>query len=297
MLPPRKKLTVAILKVCADGREHHVKELEKILGDQFELSHEQRNQVKTNGGEPLFLSRIRWNVFDLFKAGLVNRAKGIVSITDQGRNVLKQNPDIIDNAYLNTFPTYKEYYTTLRQKNRHKNKQKDKPSDLPDQTPEEMIQSGHQLVRQIVEDELLTKTTESTPDFFEGMVLELIRKMGYGISHEVLGGAHDGGIDGVILEDKLGMDEIYFQAKRWSSTVPIHQVRDFAGALMSKKSKRGIFITSSTFSPDTYEYIESIDAKIILIDGKKLTEYMYDYNLGVKIIDNYEIKKIDEEYF
>ena len=297
MLPPQKKMAVAILKVCADGNKHHVTDLEKILGDQFELSYEQRNQLKTSGGERLFLNRIRWTTFELLKAGLVNREKAIVSITEQGRNVLKQNPDIIDRKYLNRFPAFREYIAKIRQKNKQKDKQKDKPSKLPDQTPEEMIHSGHQLVRQIVENELLTKTTESTPDFFEGMVLELIRKMGYGISHEVLGGAHDGGIDGVILEDKLGMDEIYFQAKRWSSTVPIHQVRDFAGALMSKKSKRGIFITSSTFSPDTYEYIESIDAKIILIDGKKLTEYMYDYNLGVKIIDNYEIKKIDEEYF
>ena len=165
------------------------------------------------------------------------------------------------------------------------------------QSPEEMIISGYKNIKENVKHELLEKINSNSPDFFERLVLELVRKMGYGINHEVLGHTGDGGIDGVIREDKLGFNEIYFQAKRWKGTVPIYQIRDFAGALMSKKSKRGIFITSSDFSDDAHKFVKDIETKIVLINGIELTEHMYNYNLGVSVKDTYTLKRIDEDYF
>lgn len=284
-----------ILKICKDGKKLHRSELTNILADQFELTKEERNQLKPSGGQTLFENRVGWATFDLKKAGLVNREKGVVSITEEGGKILQQNISQIDRKFLLTIPTYQEFINNMKEKRREKIHEESE--EISEQSPEDMIISGHRTIRRSVENELLEKINENTPEFFEFLILELIRKMGYGIDHKVLGRTGDGGIDGVIMEDKLGFDEIYFQAKRWKGTVPIHQVRDFAGALLAQKSRKGIFITASDFSNDAYEYVKNIDAKIILINGDKLVEHMYDYNLGVNIEDTYEIKKIDEDYF
>ncbi len=240
-------------------------------------------------------NRIGWAVFYMKKAGLVRSEKGAVSITDEGRKTLEENPEGIDRKYLMTVPRYREYHDSMT--GRRGKRADDEGAEISEQTPEDMLRSGHGMIRRTVESELLEKIKKNTPSFFETLVLELIRKMGYGIDHRVLGRTRDGGIDGVIREDRLGFNEIYFQAKRWDSTVPIHQVRDFAGALLSKKSKKGIFITSSDFSKDAYEFVKTIDSKIILVNGDKLAEYMYECDLGVSVEDAFEIKKVDEDYF
>ena len=279
MIPQYWKLMLPILKICKNGKTLHRSELTNILVDQFELTQEERNQLKPSGGQTLFENRVGWATFDLKKAGLVNREKGIVSITDDGKRILEQNPIQIDRKFLHTIPKYQEFYNKMMEK--RKERSQEEVEEISEQSPEDMIISGHKTIRRNVENDLLEKINDNTPEFFESLVLELIRKMDYGIDHKVLGRTGDGGIDGVIKEDKLGFDEIYFQAKRWKGTVPIHQVRDFAGALMAKKSRKGIFITSSDFSNDAYVFVKNIDAKIILINGEKLAEYMYDYNLGV----------------
>ncbi len=284
-----------ILKICKDDKKFHRNELASILADQFELTQEERNQLKPSGGQTLFENRIGWATFDLTKAGLVNREKAIVSITDDGKRILDQNPPLLDRKFLHTIPKYKEFYNKMIEK--RKERSQEEPEEISEQSPDDMIISGSKTIRRNVENDLLEKINDNSPEFFESLVLELIRKMGYGIDHKVLGRTGDGGIDGVIKEDKLGFDEIYFQAKRWKGTVPIHQVRDFAGALMAKKSRKGIFITSSDFSNEAYEYVKNIDSKIILINDEKLSQYMYDYNLGVIVEDTYEIKKLDEDFF
>ncbi len=296
MIPKYQKLMLPMLKICRDGQEFHRNELKKILADQFNLTNEERNQLKPSGGQTLFENRVGWAAFELKKAGLVNQKKSIVSITEDGKRILEKNPQKIDrNFLLDTIPKYQEFYNKMIEK--RKECSQDEIVEISEQSPEDMIISGHDSIRRNVENELLEKINKNTPEFFERLVLELIKKMGYGIDHEVLGRTGDGGVDGVIKEDKLGLDEIYFQAKRWKGAVPIHQIRDFAGALMSKKSKKGIFISSSDFSNDTYEYIKDIEIKIILINGEKLSKYMYDYNIGVNVEDTYKIKKIDEDYF
>ena len=145
-----------------------------------------------------------------------------------------------------------------------------------------MINEGYKIINSSVKNELLERIGTNTPKFFEETVLRVIQSMGYGIiDHNVSGGSHDGGIDGMIKQDKLGFEKIYFQAKRWQTNVPIREIRDFAGALMSRKSKKGIFITSSDFTNEAYDFVKKIDTTIILINGERLAEYMYNQNIGV----------------
>ena len=295
MIPQHKKFMLPILKICKDGGKFRRSELASILADQFKLTEAERNQLKSSGGERLLVNRIGWAAWYLKKAELLNGARGVFSITEDGKNILRQNLENIDKSVLMKIPAFKKF-TDKRQVGTEGG-----PSIIDGgdsgQSPEEMIISGYKNIKENVKQELLEKINNNSPDFFERLVLELVRKMGYGINHEVLGHTGDGGIDGVIREDKLGFNEIYFQAKRWKGTVPIHQIRDFAGALMSKKSKRGIFITSSDFSDDAHKFVKDIETKIVLINGIELTEHMYNYNLGVSIKDTYTLKRIDEDYF
>ena len=294
MRPRYWELELPILSICDNKKSIHLRELIKILEDKFDLTDAERNQLTKRGDETLFQNKTRWAIFDLKKAGLIDKTKNIISITEDGQNILVKKPPRIDRRYLLTIPKYHQYHSKILAKR----KEHDEESPLSvEYAPEEMLSTGHGIIKNEVETELLEKINENTPEFFERLVLDLIRKMGYGIDHKVLGRAGDGGIDGVVKEDKLGLDEIHFQAKRWQHTVPIHQVRDFAGALSSKKSKKGIFITSSDFSNDTYDFVKNIDAKIILINGNMLTEYMYEYNLGVNVRDTFEVKGVDDDYF
>ncbi len=294
MRPKYWELGLSILSICDNKKSIHLRELIKPLEEKFDLTDAERNQLTKRGRETLFQNKVRWVIADLKKAGLVDKTKNIISITEDGQNTLKRKPARIDRKYLLTIPKYHQYHSNMLAKRKE---HKEESSLSVEYTPEEMLSTGHGIIRSEVENELLEKINENTPEFFERLVLDLIRKMGYGIDHKVLGRTGDGGIDGVVKEDKLGLDEIYFQAKRWQNTVPIHQVRDFVGALSSKKSKKGIFITSSTFSSDTYDFVKNIDAKIILINGNMLTEYMYEYNLGVNVRDTFEVKKVDDDYF
>jgi restriction system protein len=297
MFPALYVLTKSVLEQISNGAPKPKSQIVDELANKFNLSPQERNQLKPSGGETLFGNRVRWAIFELDKGGLILYDKGILTITQEGKNVLNQNPDQLNRKFLLTLPKYAEYYQKIIGRKKESSQEREELEPVSDQSPEDMIIAGHRIIRRDIESSLLEKITNSSPQFFEQLVLELVRKMGYGIDHTVLGRTGDGGIDGVIKEDKLGLGEIYFQAKRWKGTVPIHQVRDFAGALMANKSKRGIFITSSDFSNDAYEFVKNIDSKIILITGEELCSLMYDYTLGVKVQDTYEIKKIDEDYF
>lgn len=296
MLPKYWEFMLPILKISSDGKSRTKNELVEILAEQFNLTPQERNQLKPSGGQTLLYNRVDWATFELNKAGLIKRDKGIVNITDDGKKVLSKNLKNIDRKFLLTVPKYAEFYKNMMEK-RKERPDVDADEVTTNESPEDLMINGYKLNRKSVETDLLDKVGNISPQFFERLVLELVRNMGYGIDHTILGRTGDGGIDGVIREDKLGLDEIYFQAKRWKGTVPIHQVRDFAGALMANKSKKGIFITASDFSNDAYSFVKTIDSKIILINGEQLTKFMYDYNLGVKVQDTYEIKKIDDDYF
>jgi len=284
-----------LLEIVKDGKEWRMRDIEMSLEGKFGLTDDEVNKLKPSGGETIFHNRVHWARFYLKKAGLLADPKrSFTRITPEGLNAVKQNPAKVDIAFLMKYQQFVEFYSKKKTE-----KWEAGTVQLTSKTPEDMVIEGYETFRKNIEKEILDRVTKNPPEFFEILVLELIQKMGYGVDREVLGRTGDGGIDGVIREDKLGFDEIYFQAKRWKGTVPVHQVRDFAGALLSRKSKKGIFITTSDFSNDANDFVRSIDSKIILINGDDLARYMYDYNVGVKSeSDNvYELKTIDEDYF
>lgn len=293
MIPKLWQITLPILKYISDGKVHDQRKFLDLLSNEFNLTNEERNRLKPSGGETILKNRLGWAVFYLKKAGLLDKKKAFVTITDDGKKILEQNLTHIDRKVLLSISRYQEYMGRIAQK--QSGQEEDETSE---QSPEDMMGSGYRSIRSSVEVELLEKINNNTPEFFESLVLDLIQKMGYGIEHQVVGRTGDGGIDGIIKEDKLGLDEIYFQAKRWKGNVPIHQVRDFAGSLTGTKSSKGIFITTSDFTKDAYDFVKGGRyGTLVLINGEQLVRYMYDYDLGVRVAQTYAIKKIDEDYF
>ena len=232
------------------------------------------------------------------KAGLLEIPKrGCFRITDRGKELLGENPKHINVKLLNRYEEFVSF------KSAHKLKTEEKLQEEVDSfgTPEEALEYGYQKINESLSEDILTNVKSCSPEFFERLVIDLLVKMGYGGSRkeagEVLGKSGDAGVDGIIKEDKLGLDVIYVQAKRWDNTVGRPEIQKFAGALLGQKARKGIFITTSNYSPDAIEYAQNIESKIILIDGKRLAELMIEYSLGVSSLATYEIKRIDSDYF
>jgi len=288
---------VPLLLHLSDGKAHSLSDINEYLTLHFKLTEDEKNQLKPSGGQTLFRNRWGWGRFELKKAGLVETLSNAdTKITQEGLKILKQNPEQINRKYLlENVPQYAEFVRTMKEKSGEK--LEEAPSfDSENRTPEDMIIDGYNQIRTNLEQDVLEKINNSPPDFFERLVITLLEKMGYG-KGKVTGQSGDGGVDGVISVDKLGLDEIYLQAKRWSGSVSRPEINKFAGALLDKQSKKGIFITTSDFSKEAREYVKKIDTKIILIDGKELTNLMFEYDVGFKPGDNYHLKKVDEDFF
>ena len=211
---------------------------------------------------------------------------------------MHQNPPKIDAHFLQQFPEYHEF---KKKKQKTGKKSKKSPDTGDTRTPEEVLGEVHEELNQSLAEELIGKIKGSSPSFFEILVIDLLVKMGYGGSRkdagQAVGGSGDEGIDGIIKEDKLGLDAIYIQAKRWENKISRPEVQKFAGALQGKKAKKGIFITTSTFTKEAEQFASSIDNKIILIDGERLAELMIEHNVRVSTVTSYEVKKVDTDYF
>lgn len=264
------------------------------LGNEFDLTDEDRKALLPSGIQKVFDNRVNWSKTYLKKAGLLeNKRRGYFNITDEGLKVLEQNPPKIDINFLMQFPGYVEFRTGG----------KDKPVTTDDTpvTPEEILENSYQNLRNNIAQELLSSVKFCSPEFFEKLVVDLLLNMGYGGSRrdagEAIGRSGDGGIDGIIKEDKLGLDTIYIQAKKWENTVSRAEIQKFAGALQGQQAKKGIFITTSSFSKGAREYANIIDSKVVLIDGEILAQLMIDYDIGVSKIKSYDLKKIDTDYF
>jgi restriction system protein len=228
--------------------------------------------------------------------------KSFYKITVRGKEVLKSNPTRVDMQYLKKFPEYIEFRE--REGTRRKGKGDDDSEESPPvttKTPEEIMEYAYQEIRDSLAQELLAVVKKSPPAFFERLVVELLVNMGYGGSRReaarAVGQTGDEGIDGIIDEDRLGLDSIYIQAKRWETVVGRPEIHKFVGALMGKRARRGIFITTSSFTADATNYVSTIDFKVVLIDGKRLAEFMIDYNIGVTGSTVYQLKRIDSDYF
>ncbi len=295
-IPDFESIMLPLLKCVQDDKVWSMRDVKKSLISKLKLSDEDANQLKPNNlHQTIFSSRTNWARLYMKKAGLLIDPKyGYTQITNEGHKVLKQNLLEIDRTFLQQFPSFVEFYG----KKKYVGKQKTSSIDIKTaiQSPEDKIIDGFNEIRRGLESDILEKMKSNPSDFFEKTIVVLLEKMGYG-DGTITGKSGDGGIDGMIKQDKLGLDEIYVQAKRWEGTIPIKEIRDFAGALSGKKSKKGVFITTSSFSNNAIEFVKTVDSKIILIDGTKLTKLMFDHNIGFEQGDTYQLKKIDEDFF
>jgi len=293
-IPDYQTIMLPLLKFAGGGQEHSLRETIDFLANKFNLSDEEKKELLPSGLQATFDNRVGWARTYMKKAGLLESTRrGYFCITAQGKEVLAQNPQKINVKFLKQFPEFVEF-----QKPKKKEEIDPPPTDI---TPEESLEAAFQELQDGLALELLQTVKQCPPDFFERLVVDVLIKMGYGGSRkeagQAVGKTSDGGIDGIIKEDKLGLDIIYIQAKRWEGTVGRPEVQKFAGALQGQRARKGIFITTSNFTKDALSYVENIETKIILIDGQRLTELMIAYNVGANTTAIYEVKKIDSDYF
>ena len=270
-----------------------------MVAGEFNLTDEDRKTLLPSGQQYTFDSRVGWAKTYLKKAGLIDSpVRGYFKITDRGRQVLKDSPPKITVNYLRQFKEFEEWRSAPKI---DKGEQQGKEPTKENLTPEELIESAYKELREDLASELLKKVKSCSPSFFERLVVDLLLAMGYGGSRKdagmAIGRSGDEGIDGIIKGDKLGLDVVYIQAKRWENPVSRPEIQKFAGALMGKKAKKGIFITTSGFSKDAKEYADKIESKIVLIDGETLAQLMIDHDIGVSNYMTYTLKKIDNDYF
>jgi restriction system protein len=299
MIPDYQSIMLPLLKILSDEKEHSNTELIELISNEFNLTEEDRN-TETKSGVRLIDNRVGWAKTYLKKAKLVEYTKrGYVKITPLGKDILSKNPPKINNKFLEQFDDFLEFKSAIKSNN---DLQEDNLLEQDDENidPFESIEKKHNIINSSLKQDLLDKLRESTPLFFERTILKLIEKMGYG-KGEVTGKSGDGGVDGIIYLDKLKIDKIYLQAKRYSENnlITSSMIRDFYGALDFKGVDKGIFITTSKFSRDIKNSYDSSKSskKIILIDGNQLVDLMLEYNLGVYIKKTFEIKDIDENFF
>jgi restriction system protein len=309
-IPDYQSLMLPLLRLAGDGEEHRFREAIEKLAIDFSVTDDERNTMLPSGTAPLFDNRVGWARTYLKQAALLeSRKRGVFRITSRGNELLLQNLPRIDNSVLERFPEYLAF-----KNRRNEDKQAAQvPSVLQpnysakinggvsDSTPEEAFSQAYQRLRSNLELELLEQVKSSSPAFFERLVIDLLVAMGYGGSRQdagrAVGKSGDGGIDGIIKEDKLGLDVIYIQAKRWEATVGRPEIQKFAGALQGQRANKGVFITTSGFSKEAEDYVSLISSKIILLSGEQLMTLMVDHNIGVSPVSLYELKRIDSDYF
>ena len=298
-IPDFQTIMLPFLQFSSDGKMHNFLEATDALAKEFKLTPEEIDTLIPSG-QQRFANRVGWAKTHLKKAGLIDYPqRGHFQITQRGVNVLKETPEAIDMKYLMKFPEFQEF-RKVGQVDKEKEKIENTSEPLP---PEESIEVAYQEIRAGLADDLLDYVLKCSPAFFEKLVVELLVSMGYGGSQEnaarAVGKSGDDGIDGIIDEDKLGLDSIYIQAKRYQRDAKIgaHFVRDFIGALQGCKATKGVFLTTAGFTKDATDFVSKVQSRDVLIDGQKLANLMIDYGIGVSTRMNYEIKQLDTDYF
>jgi restriction system protein len=290
-IPDYQSLMLPLLRHLADGEEHSLRDLTDCLAEECSLTDAERKELLPSGQQPVFDNRVGWAKTYMKKAGLLESPRrGWVRITPRGLDVLKEQPHRIDVSFLERF----EEFRTFRAQRRA-------PAPTHEPSPEESLAQAYETLKQGVLAELLDQVRRASPAFFERLVVELLVRMGYGGSFQeaarAIGRSGDEGIDGIIKEDRLGLDVLYIQAKRWAQPVSRPEIQKFAGVLQGHRARKGVFITTSTFSKESWEYVEKIDSKIVLIDGERLVELMFEHNVGVSTVGTYPVKKVDSDFF
>jgi restriction system protein len=297
-IPDFQTLMLPLLESAADGGEHRVRDLELAIAARFNLSTSDREQLLPSGRQTVLDNRLQWAKSYLKQAGLVEPAgRGLFRITDRGRATLAERPSRVDKAYLMRFPEYMKFWE------RYQGGGREPPAsdDVQTATPEEIIESTWRQLQQQVADDLLDRILQSPTTFFERLVVDLLVAMGYGGSRadagRSVGRSGDGGIDGIINEDPLGLDTVYIQAKRWQGPVGRPAVQGFAGSLEGFRARKGVLITTSTFTSDARDYVDRIEKRIVLLDGSTLARLMLEHGVGVTQARNYVIPRVDTDYF
>lgn len=297
-IPDFQSIFLPLLEACEDGREHTKQELLPALARLFGLGDEDMAVKLPSGKQGMFDNRVGWAKSYLKQAGLLeNLRRGVFRITPRGRQVLADRPQRLDVRYLKRFP---EFVVFNAGKPRD-GEQLPETSLVESETPDELIAGGYRQLREALAIDVLDRVKRISPSRFEALVVDLLLRMGYGGTQEdagrVVGKSGDGGIDGIINEDRLGLDMIYLQAKRWESDVGRPEIQKFVGALAGNKASKGVFITSSGFSKGAVEYAAQVNQRVVLIDGVMLAELMIDHDLGVSTKEVYTVKRLDSDYF
>lgn len=303
-IPDYQSIMLPLLKMLADNKEHNFRDIVECLASEFRITDDERKELLPSGQQLLFDNRVGWAKTYLKKAGLIELPrKAVLQITARGQGALKEKPDLINVKYLKRFSDFLDFYSPKKDNSSNNDVHEESDESTTEKTPQEVLDNAYQNIRQTVAQELHSMVMSLSPYRFERLVVDLLVKMGYGGSikdaGKAVGKTNDEGIDGIIKEDKLGLDVIYIQAKRWQAgnVVGRPEIQRFVGALAGQGAKKGIFITTSSFSREAIEYTPKNETKIVLIDGEKLAQLMIDYNLGVSTANVYEIKRVDNDYF
>lgn len=299
-VPGYQEFMYPFLQMLKDGKEHRLQDLYIELAERFNLTEEEVSQTLPSGKQTLLHNRVGWARTYLSKAGLIKVIRrAVFCITEEGMNVIN-NPNVtrIDKKFLTRYPSFNKFIN----KNNESTFDNEKPSN-EQQTPLEIIDENYNILKKELQDAILEKILECSPAFFERLIVQLLVSMGYGGSvkdaGQAIGRTGDEGIDGIIKEDVLGLEMIYLQAKRWKkdSTVGRPEIQTFVGSLVGKQASKGIFITTAAFSKTAYDYANSIDKRVILIDGQQLTDLMFKYDVGVTNEEIFVTKRLDNDFF
>jgi len=301
-IPDFQALMGPVLELLSDGKSHGHADLIDALAEQLKLTDEELNAMLPSRRQRLFYNRVAWCVVHLRKAGaLVNESRGRFLITERGRDLLKRTGGKLGMKQLAAFDEYRAFRARSNVEVNEPPKGRKAVEPPPAETPEEQIERVFAMLRADLAEQLLTELKSRTPRFFEKVVVDLLLAMGYGGTWHgagrVVGRSGDGGIDGTIREDKLGLDIVYVQAKRWENTVGRPAVQAFAGSLEGERARKGVMITTSTFSEEARTYVTQIEKKIVLIDGVQLADLMIEHGVGVVERQSYVLKKLDIDYF
>lgn len=296
-IPNYQTVMLPLLKFASDQKEHSIRDAIEHITNLFELTDLERNELLPSGQQAVIDNRVGWARTYLKKAGLLQSTKrSYFQISELGLSVISDNPKDINVKFLEKFPSFIEF-----RKRKDTEQGFEELEDSSTQTPQELIEDNYQKMRKDLSQELIEQVKICSPRFFEKLVVELLLKMGYGGSlkdaGKAIGKSGDNGIDGIIKEDKLGLDFIYIQAKRWANSVGAPHIREFVGSLAGQNANKGVFITISEFTKEAQEFVNKIPQKVILVDGETLAQFMIDNDVGVSSLICYEIKKVDSDYF
>ncbi|MEN9874493.1 MAG: hypothetical protein RL186_1390 [Pseudomonadota bacterium] len=302
-IPDYQTLMLPVLTFAVNG-EARVPELAAKVASQLGLSDDEREQMLPSGTQRVFHNRIHWAKFYMTKAGLiVSPRRGVFTASAAGRDLLANNPPRIDIETLKAYPSFAAFHKASSASGDKVESAATAVATVSPATPEEQIDAAYSVLNAALKADLLGRILEQSPAFFERVIVDLLVAMGYGGSHENaalrLGKSGDGGIDGIVDEDRLGLDRIYVQAKRHAphSSIGRPEIQAFVGSLVGLGATKGVFVTTSNFSGPAREFVRGLQQRIVLIDGARLTELMVEFGVGVRLSRAVEFKRLDEDFF